>query len=86
VAINVVGDSDKSISVGFIASALPGVPGQPVKISASDVPHVTIGWSTPATNGGSSLQKYFIYVDGVKRGETAGDVLEYTETDNLVTG
>jgi predicted RNA-binding protein with TRAM domain len=84
--MNVVGDSDKSISVGFIASALPGVPTQPQKVEASDEPSITIEWQAPDTDGGSAIQKYSIYVDGVLRGQTPGTQFEYTETDSLVTG
>jgi hypothetical protein len=55
VAVNVVGDSDKSTSVGFIASGYPGVPGQPQKVSASDEPSISILWTAPTSNGGSTI-------------------------------
>jgi hypothetical protein len=54
-AINIVGESDLSISVGFIASALPGVPGQPFRLASSEEPSITIGWTAPTTNGGSTI-------------------------------
>lgn len=53
--MNIVGDSDKSVSVGFVASALPGVPGQPQKVEATDEPAIRIRWTAPASNGGTTI-------------------------------
>jgi hypothetical protein len=79
-----VGDSDKSINVGFIASALTSRPGKPVKVSATDAPEITIRWTAPESDGGSAIQKYFVYVDGVYDGESSD--LEYTTSLRLTVG
>jgi predicted RNA-binding protein with TRAM domain len=84
VAVNAVGDSDKSINVGFIASALTSRPGKPVKVSATDAPEITIRWTAPESDGGSAIQKYFVYVDGVQDGESSD--LEYTTSLRLTVG
>lgn len=85
-AINVIGESDQSVSVGFVASALPGVPGQPFKVSATEEPEIVIEWTAPSTNGGSTIQNYFVYVDGVFAGSVPGNSLTYTEKTLLTTG
>ncbi len=86
VAVNVIGDSELSLSAGFIASTMPGVPAMPVFFSSTDLPSITIVWTVPIFNGGSTIQKYNIYVDNQLSGSVPGTVLTYTETTLLTLG
>lgn len=46
-ATNVVGDSAPSAFAGFIASALPGIPGTPIKVASSNLPMIVVSWTPP---------------------------------------
>jgi hypothetical protein len=56
VAVNIVGDSGMSVSAGFISSSLPSAPSQPIKLSSTDIPSVTISWTAPNYDGGTSIK------------------------------
>jgi hypothetical protein len=80
VATNIIGDSEMSVTASFTASSLALAPGQPTVTDRSDTPILTIAWTAPTYNGGSTILSYNIYVDGVNTGSVPGTVLTYTET------
>ena len=67
-----MGESLKSSEVAIIASSLPSQPTTPVKVSADETPQITIQWTAPAFNGGSSIQNYYIYMNNTQVGTVAG--------------
>jgi len=75
-----------SVFAGFIASSLPGTPGTPVLVSASSLPMIKITWTAPESNGGSALQNYNIYQNGVLSASVPPTSLSYTETSAITTG
>ena len=75
-----------SVYAGFIASSLPGTPGTPVLVSASSLPMIQITWTAPQSNGGSAIQSYNIYENGVLAASVPPTSLSYTETSAITTG
>lgn len=75
-----------SVAAGFIASSLPGTPSTPTLVSATNLPSIQIAWLAPSTNGGSAIQSYNIYQNGVMTATVAPNLLTYTETALITTG
>lgn len=80
IATNIIGNSEMSVTASFTASSLALAPGQPTITDRSDEPILTIAWTAPTYNGGSTIINYYIYVDGVHTGSVPGTVLTYTES------
>jgi len=55
-------------------------------VASSDDPSVTIEWTAPESDGGSSILSYSIYVDEVQAGNVPASQLFYTEQDRLTLG
>lgn len=62
IAVNGVGNSAASTSVAIKAAQAPDAPATPVK-SAADQTSISITWTAPAYDGGSSITGYNIYWD-----------------------
>jgi hypothetical protein len=54
----------------------------------ADSSSIKISWTAPSNTGGSSLLKYFVYIDGTKKAEVQAPTTEYTfaSAAGLVTG
>jgi len=59
VTVNVVGDSELSNAVTYIAASVPSVPGQPYSTSTSTT-SIGIAWTASLENG-STIFKYNVY-------------------------
>lgn len=76
-----------SVYSGFIASSLPGTPSTPVLVAASNLPMIQITWTAPGSTGGSAIQSYNIYQNGVVSASVApSSSLSHVETTSITTG
>jgi fibronectin type 3 domain-containing protein len=81
-AVNDIGEGPRSNALSATAVSLPGTP----TLTSAQVGKngVALGWSAPASNGGTAITGYRIYRGGSSGGETllasVGNVSTYTDT------
>lgn len=66
-AINVVGESNMTISHSILTATVPGVP-QQIKVANQTRTWIQIAWSDPIELGGTTLNSYVVEMDGGSSG------------------
>jgi hypothetical protein len=71
-AVNSVGEGTKSKEVAAVVKATITVPSAPtLKLAMTGYNKVTLTWTSPASNGGSAIDYYIVYQNGVAVGRTS---------------
>ena len=55
VAVNIIGESEQSVTATFFASSFALAPSRPTVVARTDIPTLTISWTAPSYNGGSTI-------------------------------
>ena len=76
IAVNTAGDSEPSEPVSITIGAIPSAP-ENLQATSGDE-QLTLSWSTPSSDGGSSIHGYKIYRNNVHIGTTS--FLTFTDT------
>lgn len=91
-ALNAVGAGDYSNIVIFIVAEIPSAPSAPV-MDASTLTTITVAWSPPSSDGGTSITGYKLYINDflsdkfvlIYDGSFTPSILSYT-VQNLMAG